>query len=126
MREESYSWISQAKEDMKTAKYNLDGERFYAAVFFAQQAAEKALKALAIEILREAPPKGHNLIRLAKALNAPDEVLEAVADLSPEYFTTRYPDAAVGIPAELYTRSLAERHLLLAEEVLRWTESLLK
>lgn len=126
MREETFNWLSQAKEDYNTAQYNLDGGIYYASVFFAQQAAEKSLKALFIEVNREEPPKTHSMVRLARSLSAPEEIMEAAADLNPEYFSTRYPDAAVGIPAEMYTRKLAERHLRLAEKVVQWVESLLR
>ena len=56
----------QALEDLKTAEVLIDADRYYASVFFSQQAAEKALKALYIEVKKELPPKTHSLIRLPK------------------------------------------------------------
>ncbi|MEM0481575.1 MAG: HEPN domain-containing protein [Nitrososphaerota archaeon] len=42
--EEGLRWLDQAKADMKTAKDCLETENYYASAYFAQQAAEKALK----------------------------------------------------------------------------------
>jgi len=48
MSEEAEIWWKQALEDLDTAKFNFSGRKFDAAAFFAQQATEKALKALYI------------------------------------------------------------------------------
>lgn len=127
MREETLSWLSQSNEDYRTARYNLDGGIYYAAVFFAQQAAEKHLKALFIEVNREIPPHTHGImVNLARNLSAPKEIVEAAAELNLQYLSTRYPDAAAGIPAQLYTRGLAERYVGLSEKVMEWAGSLLR
>ncbi|HEX6972570.1 MAG TPA: HEPN domain-containing protein [Limnochordia bacterium] len=123
MREEAASWLAQADEDLATADYNLQGGRFYAAVFFAQQAAEKALKGLFIEAMNDLPPKTHNIVRLARQLGGTEDVLEAAIELNPEYFTTRYPDAAVGIPAEMFSQKSAAVHLEAARVIMQWVRS---
>lgn len=46
MRKEVSLLWEQALEDIDTAKKLIEVEKYYAAVFFAEQAAEKALKAL--------------------------------------------------------------------------------
>ena len=46
MDEQVKKWIEKANRDIDSAKYNLKGNRFEEACFFAQQATEKALKAL--------------------------------------------------------------------------------
>jgi len=42
---ESKRWFEQAEYDLKTAQWNLKGELFAPACFWAQQSAEKAVKA---------------------------------------------------------------------------------
>ncbi|MEM1929966.1 MAG: HEPN domain-containing protein [Thermofilaceae archaeon] len=42
--EEGLRWLDQAEADLKTAKDCLKDGNYYAAAFFAQQAAEKALE----------------------------------------------------------------------------------
>ncbi|MFW6126415.1 MAG: HEPN domain-containing protein [Chloroflexota bacterium] len=44
----------------------------------------------------------------------------AAAELSPDYLTTRYPDAANAVPARLYDRQSAELHLNFARQVISW------
>jgi HEPN domain-containing protein len=126
MRLETELWWKQSIEDLETARVNLDTKRFYACVFFSHQAAEKGLKALFIESMREMPTKTHNILALGKALNAPDDIMTSIRDLSPEYITSRYPDAAYGVPAELYNEELAKKHLGQAEEILGWIRPNLK
>ncbi|MGQ9625498.1 MAG: HEPN domain-containing protein [Anaerolineae bacterium] len=124
MREEADNNWRQAQEDMETARVLLETERFYASVFFSQQAAEKALKALYIEQKRELP-KTHNLTALTRELSAPPEVLEAAQELTPDYLTTRYPNAANAVPAEIYNHNSAQMHLKFANEIISWVKNIL-
>jgi len=126
VRRETRDWWGQAREDLKTAEANLPNGRFYASVFFSQQAGEKALKALFIELKRRLPPKGHNMIRLCHELSAPSRVLEAAMELNPEYTVARYPNAAHGIPAEMYNASSAKIHLDAAKVIISWVGGSLK
>lgn len=103
MREESKNWWLQSLEDLETANVNIETKRYYASVFFSQQAAKKALKAFYIETVRDYPPKTHNMLEISRELEVPENVLDAAVELNPEYFVTRYPDAANGVPAEMYT-----------------------
>ena len=119
MRQEAADLLAQATEDLRTAKTLRRTDRHYATVFFAQQAAEKALKTLHIE-RRRTSARTHNLFRLAQTLKAPAAVLKSARELTPDYLTTRYPDAANGIPAEIYDEDIAARHLAYAEAICRW------
>jgi len=118
VREESKNWWLQALEDLKTARANIKIKRYYASVFFSQQAAEKALKSFYIEKERDFPPKTHNMLEISRALGVPEDVFDAVIELNPEYFVTRYPDAANGVPAEMYTEKKAVFHYEKAEMVI--------
>lgn len=126
MREESKNWWLQALEDLETARSNIDIKKYYASVFFSQQAAEKALKTLYIETKRDFPPKTHNMLEISSELNVPDDVLEAAIELNPEYVVTRYPDAANGVPARMYTEKMAKFHLEKAGVVIKWVKSQMK
>lgn len=119
MREEVKNWFRQAEADLRSAKNSKKSQDYYMSVFASQQAAEKALKALCLFTLKEFP-KGHSIIYLAQKLKAPKDMLSGIRDLNPEYLSTRYPDMAVGVPAELYDDQIANRHLKTAEEVVEW------
>ena len=121
MRAEIGIWWDQATADLQTAKVNLGGDRYYASVFFAQQAVEKALKAYALKRKRnpQAPEMfSHSLIYLAKACHLPDRFHSFLRDLTSEYVNTRYPSAGNEPPEALYDRNIASRTLSSAKEVL--------
>ena len=126
MGEESENWWEQALEDLDTSKYNLKGGKYYASVFFARQSAEKVFKALYIEKNRELPQRTHNMLKLAEKIGVPDEIFDAVIELNPEYFMTRYLDAANGVPAKMYTEEIAKVHLEKAEIVIEWIKLRMK
>jgi HEPN domain-containing protein len=125
MRQEVINWFKQAEADLRSAKNSKNSRDYYMSVFASQQAAEKALKALYILKLKELP-KGHSIIYLAQILKAPKQMLSGIRDLNPEYLSTRYPDMAAGVPAELYDQDIAARHYKTAEKVVKWVKSRIK
>jgi len=126
MRKEVDDWYTQAMADLKTAKNCLKSGDYYASAFFSQQAAEKALKALYIKEKKELPPRTHSLIRIGQALDAPADITPALRDLSPEYIITRYPNAAYGIPADIYDEEKAKDRLRKARVILQWVRERLR
>jgi len=120
MREEVSNWLKQAEADLRKVDALVEKEQFDGAVFFSQQAAEKALKAVCLEKTREGQ-KSHSIIYLAQLAGVPREMLSGIRDLNPEYLTARYPDMAAGVPAELYDREIAARHRETAKKVLEWS-----
>ncbi|MBN2132364.1 MAG: HEPN domain-containing protein [Sedimentisphaerales bacterium] len=119
MREEVRNWFKQAEADLRSAYNCREAGDYYMSVFASQQAAEKALKALSLFKLREYP-KGHSIIYLAQRVEVPESMMSGIRDLNPEYLSTRYPDMAAGIPAELYDDTISARHFKTAQEVLAW------
>lgn len=117
MREEIKNWWAQAKEDLDSARFNFEGEKYYVAAFLCQQATEKALKALYLTRFKEIPLT-HSIIYLAKELGTPVEMLSGIRDLNPEYISSRYPNAAGGIPSEMYDDEIVKRYLKTADEAL--------
>lgn len=122
MREEIKNWLKQGEADLKSAKNCINSGDYYLAVFSSQQAVEKSLKAICLLKLKELL-KGHSIIYLAQKIKVPREMLSGIRDLNPEYLSTRYPDMAAGIPAELYDKNIADRHYKTAEEVVKWVKN---
>jgi HEPN domain-containing protein len=115
-------WLSQADNDLAFARYASEGRFFHQACFHAQQAAEKALKAVHYNDGARAV-LGHSAVGLlAKLLNSHpdlDRVHDLAAELDLFYIPTRYPNGLVeGTPHETFTRALAERATKAAEELL--------
>jgi len=121
MREEVKNWFLQAQKDLKASKNSLKSGDFEWASFQAHQAAEKALKAYYI-FKKKKPFLGHNLIKLGKELNLKEKFLEILQDLNPDYTLSRYPDAANGLPFEIYSYEKAKTKIANVEEILKWIE----
>jgi HEPN domain-containing protein len=121
MRKESQMLWAQGLEDIDTADKLIGVKKFYASVFYSEQAAEKVLKALYIEKKKRALFT-HDLTELAEQLNAPEEIQEAAAELSPDYVISRYPNAANAVPARIYTKKSADLHLKCGMDVIEWVK----
>ena len=115
---------SQAKSDLATAVTLLDAGIYYAAVFFAQQAAEKSLRAGCIVRL-QSNPRGHNLMEIANSLHAPLDMMNFAAELNADFLLSRSVEVARGVPAQLYDRDMAERHLAASQAITEWVRVLL-
>ncbi len=126
MRGESAGWWQQALEDLRTAETLATTERHYACAFFCHQAAEKALKALFIESQRQPAPPTHTLPTLGRAVGVPPPLLSALRRLNLAYVTTRCPDAANGIPAQMYDEETSAVHLTDARQVVAWVRERLE
>lgn len=115
---------AQARANYAAAVTLLDAGVYFASVFFAQQAAEQALKAANIQQLQKIP-RGHNLIQMCNALEAPLEIMNAAAELNPEFLATRSPEAVTGVPAQNYDRKSARLHLRCAQTIVDWIKATL-
>ncbi len=95
--------------------------RYLYAGFEAQQAAEKALKAVLQEAAR-VPPKIHKVVTLAREadLGVP-ELLNRLATLSAYYIATRYPEVRKEL-SQRTTLDVAESLFNTAREVLAWAQ----
>jgi HEPN domain-containing protein len=122
LRKQSQAFWTQSQADFTTASTLLDAGIYYASVFFSQQAAEKALKAVGISS-KQRTPRGHHLIQIANSVEAPIDVMNASADLMGQYLASRNPDAGDGVPAQFYDRASAQKYLRSAEIVVKWARS---
>lgn len=88
-------WLAEADEDLETARALIDRRIYKQACFHAQQAVEKALKAVLLRRLGTVP-RIHDLPGLlARLRNADPSVPDhgpATQRLDPYYMLARYPD----------------------------------
>ncbi len=120
MRIEIERLVKQASRDLENAKKNLDIEAYEVSAFLAQQSVEKHLKSLWIHLHQENPPATHTLTELGQGIGIPEKLKHNLANLTPDYTVSRYPDAANGVPYEMYDKETAERKVSLAEEIVLW------
>jgi HEPN domain-containing protein len=116
--------IKQAERDLENARKSVGISAYELAAFVCQQAVEKHLKAVWMLRKREAAPRTHSLTELADGLGVPPERRSPFVYLNPDYTTARYPDAANGVPYEVYDRATAEAKVRAAEEAFAWLRQL--
>lgn len=114
MREGTRLWFEDAEDSFGTAKDNLRLKR-YNVVAFCQQALEKALKGSVLLFRKRLPPKTHNLKevhrRAQKEIPLSPEDVEFLGLITPHYATTRYVDAALALPRDVYNEAFARECL---------------
>ena len=117
-------WLRYARSDLELARVTRpDDVLFEGLCFHAQQAAEKALKAVLIA-KGVPPPKTHNIRTLLDLLPqeviAPQEIEDA-ASLTDYAVTSRYPGDFESVDEEEY-----EDTVRLAETVVLWAERIIQ
>jgi HEPN domain-containing protein len=123
MRKDAERLILQARRDLQNARKNVGIQAYEVAAFLAHQAVEKYLKGAWIHLRRARPPATHYLRELGQGLGVPRRLLGHLNFLNPDYTVARDPDAANGVPYELYDEATARVKVRAAAEVARWVES---
>ena len=128
MPERSKDWIRQAERDLDSARSQLKDEFFEWACFVAQQAAEKAVKAISQKLGAEA--WGHSVTDLLKGIqkevDVSDELIVKAKHLDKFYIPARYPNGWVsGIPGEYITMEDAQDAISNSEKILQFCSGLL-
>ncbi len=117
-------WLRRAKGNLARAKQSKPKEAFWEDLCFdAQQAAEKAVKAV-LRFHRFDFPKTHDLRQLFTLLDSkgkavPGEIWDAV-DLADYAVETRYPG-----PAEAVTKKEYGEAVVLAQKVIKWAKKII-
>ena len=108
MAERSKDWLWQAERDLNHARNSRAAGDHEWTCFAAQQAAEKALKA--VYQSKHMEGWGHTLIKLAENLKShisriPEKIMDASRRLDRHYIPTRYPNGfATGAPGQFYDK----------------------
>ncbi len=119
-------WFAHADRDLRHTTHSVDAGDYEWACFAAQQAAEKALKAVYQHLGGDA--RGHDLLELVQGLEdrlqTPTDLSDRAIELGKHYIATRYPNAhAQGAPYKHFTTGEAQRAITNAQEVLRFCSS---
>ena len=124
-------WLRQAEADLKHAQASLEHAAFEWSCFAAQQAAEKAIKAIFYHL--HGDPWGHSLLALLEGLIEParalvtPELLDSARALDKQYIPTRYPNGfAQGAPTDYYTRRDAEESIGHAQSILSFCRAAIR
>jgi len=118
--------MRQALRDLAHAERSLEMGDYEWACFAAQQAAEKAVKALYES--RNMEVWGHSVSRMLESLpgglKPNGDLIDKAKELDRHYIPTRYPNFhSEGAPLDYYTKSDAERAVKYAREVIEFCRS---
>jgi len=113
-------WLREAEEDLESAKILLEGGQHHHVCFHAQQAVERALKAL-LRSLHKART-GHSVLDLlreaSREVEIPDELWDYARILDQYYIPPRYPNAfSEGPPANIILEDRPRRR---SDMLRRW------
>jgi HEPN domain-containing protein len=119
-------WFNQAVRDLEQAEDSQRAKRYEWACFAAQQAAEKAVKALHLQLGQEA--WGHVIAKLLQELPenvlVPEELIEKGRVLDNFYIPSRYPNShPQGSPFEHYGPLQSKEAIQYAREILEFARS---
>lgn len=113
-------WLDEALDDLSVAEILFREGKYSKVCFFAQQAAEKALRALII-YRHKRYVDIHSISELLRIAKAPQELIEKGDTLDRHYIPSRYPNAwPYGAPYKHYKKSDAEEALRICREVISY------
>ncbi|MFN3420734.1 MAG: HEPN domain-containing protein [Armatimonadota bacterium] len=126
MPNRSLDWFRQALQDLEQAEDSQKAGRHNWACFAAQQAAEKAVKALHLYFGQEA--RGYVIARILQELPpevvVPKELIEQARVLDNFYIPTRYPNShPEGAPFEHYGPLQSEEAIRYARAIIEFVRS---
>ena len=126
--ERSRDWWVQAQADLRHAKNARRDSTYEWACFAAQQAAEKALKAVFEK--RQQKVWGHTVTFMLQALrdqmDVPAGLFDQAKILDKHYIPTRYPNGLErGAPTEFYTEQEANDAIRYSEAIIQFCDGLL-
>jgi len=121
VRREALDWLEEAKADLRHASQSCTVGSYNWACFAAEQAAEKAMKAFLIGVLRRRPIHVHDLTALHRQargrLKLPSSVSDRLAELSAYYTGARYPNSGINRPSISISATQAKSALKIARGI---------
>ncbi|MFN4178673.1 MAG: HEPN domain-containing protein [Armatimonadota bacterium] len=126
IEEQAQELMAQGDADLQAARDNNARGHHYVAVFLAQQAAEKYLKALYLIRFQMTPLRTHDLERLATDLGAPAQIVALGKPLTEDYIRSRYVNATGVAPFKVFDANIAQERINQAEQIRSWVRQQLE
>ena len=128
MANRAQDWLNQAKRDLEHAENDLETEYYEWACFSAQQASEKAVKAVFYKLNADA--WGHSITmllrELSKNLPVDESLVKAAKNLDKFYIPSRYPNGFdIGMPADYFTEDDAKGAIDNARRIIQFCKDTL-
>lgn len=122
-------WLDLCDDDLKTAKWLLEGSRLLHCGYFCHQVIEKAFKGVIANTTAKIPPKIHDLPKLANLgdiwVDLSEEQKDLLKKLIPLQIEARYPEYKEKISQTL-TEEYCEKLIEETEDLLCWIKKQLE
>ncbi len=116
--------FAEAAQDMATATVELSLGRHFACADFCNQAVEKAAQSVSVLRSGRRVPYDHDLYTLAVAVNAPPNIQDEMAVLTPFHPEAFYVDTPPEEADEVINAEQASDYIQHARTVLRWARNI--
>jgi len=116
--------FAEAAQDMATAGVELGLGRHFACVDFCNQAAEKAVQSVSLLRFGRRSMYDHDLRALGELVDAPAEILDELATLTPFHPEAFYADTPPEEADEVISAEQASAYMQSTRRILRWARSI--
>jgi len=118
-------WLKDLEDSLRMLNKVVECEAYPVVAFWLHLTVEKSLKAAIVVLKRVAPPKVHNLVELhskiADEVELTDEQIRFLRQLTLAVRETRYFDATLELPSEIYTKAVVDEFMAKALPIVKTT-----
>src|SRR5208283_4774521 len=123
-------WLKDLDDSLKMLEKVVSCEAYPVVAFWLHLTVEKSLKAAIVVLKKAAPPKIHNLVELqlkiADEVKLSDEQIRFLRQLTLAVRETRYFDAALELPSEIYTKAVVDEFITKALPIIKVVKARIK
>jgi HEPN domain-containing protein len=116
-------WLKDIDDSLKMLEKVVNCEAYPVVVFWLHLTVEKSLKAAIVVLKKTAPPKVHNLVELhskiANEIELNEEQIRFLRQLTLAVRDTRYFDATLELPSEIYTEAVVDEFMAKALPIIK-------
>lgn len=116
-------WLKDIDDSLRMLEKVISCEAYPVVAFWLHLTVEKSLKAAIVVLKKAAPPKVHNLVELhskiADEVELTEEQIRFLRQLSLAVRETRYFDATLELPSEIYTKTVVDEFMTKALPIIK-------
>ncbi len=116
-------WLKDLDDSLRMLEKVVSCEAYPVVAFWLHLTVEKSLKAAIVVLKKVAPPKIHNLVELhskvADEIKLTDDQIRFLRQLTLAVRETRYFDATLELPSEIYTKSVVDEFMTKALPIIK-------
>ena len=116
-------WLKDLDDSLRMLAKVVGCEAYPVVAFWLHLTVEKCLKAAIVVLKKTAPPKVHNLVELhskiADEVTLTEDQIRFLRQLTLAVRETRYFDATLELPSEIYTKAVVDEYMAKALPIIK-------